>query len=122
VRNFTGMAPRDLWDLNLVFQTEFHYSYIENVLMEGMGYPDPYPVYDSLVDKEWIDNGDANSNMSYETESYMLTESESDDDSKEEEVEEEDEVYNAFMQDVLDFVDKYKPGTILNPIDLTEED
>ncbi len=116
------MAPRDLWDLNLVFQTEFHYYYIDNVLIEGMGYPDPYPIYNSLVDKEWIDNGDNDSIISYDTEHYILTESESDDDSKEEEEEGGDEVYNAFMQDILDFVERYKPGTILNPIDLTEED
>ena len=114
------MAPRDLWELNMIFQNDFHYSYIDNVLIRGLGYPDPYQVYESLVDIDWIDpeenDGSIDTSSVYERD--YLTESETDD-SDDDTVDPYDDGY---MQQVLDIITRYSPGTILNPIDLTGED
>ena len=114
------MAPHDLWELNMIVQNDFHYSYIDNVLIRGLGYPDPYQVYESLVDIDWIDpeenDGSIDTSSVYERD--YLTESETDD-SDDDTVDPYDDGY---MQQVLDIITRYSPGTILNPIDLTGED
>ena len=132
-RNETGMAPRDMWDSNPVFSNGFYYSYLENIVVNGIGYSDPYPVYTSLVDREWVDtDGDENpaddDNASFDTEAYMLEDSDTDsetDDSDDDTIDPYDVSqadYDRYMQQVLDLIVRHRPGSMLNPIDLTEED
>ena len=49
------MPPRDLWDANPVHQLSFSFHYIDEVWVRGLGFEDPFPIYEDMVSVDWVE-------------------------------------------------------------------
>ena len=111
----TGMGPRDIWDINPVYDVEFHYYYIESVFEGGLG-NEPENLWDphdeiTIAVEDWefqgtrLDPGyESDEEEGFDNEEY-----------------EPEEDFNELVDFIIRMASRTVGRTAANPIDLTIE-